>query len=464
MPIRGLNVSGKKIARLFGEETERTLGENDFKELQHFLSKSPERQDSGTVGDTILARLQIFFAAEILESGEPMNRLGAPSGPENTEMGLVMHCQSKEGEVGEFFDIESRSIQTLAEKGLSNDYVFGFDWHWRGETSARGRGPCPATQWTKNQRDLHNALSRDILEILPLPLLLVAGSCAKEQSRKTLSSRARKIELVVKPSSSIEIDLDFRPDGLRRITAYMDYPSASFFRPNSAEQRSVCHASLDFFLWLTGKSCNPTTFSQTQRGHQRGVPRSAPPKELREYVRLEKGLDRGLEKQKYEPSFWTWAHGFLKEDLGREDSVAGTIRDEIHSRIRITNLGAEQSATRAKLNRQLNVSRYGYAIRVYWHGEAVRVPKNGDFRICVFADRPALLLRLGKTFLSKTLAYGSTIVIVFSEIGLALKIGEHVVYKKSRKLLLCLKHEVELVKQLDREVIHERLKSRGKGQ
>ena len=126
MPIRGLNVSGKRIARLFGEETERTLGENDLKELQHFLSKSPERQDSGTLHDTILAKLQIFFAAEILESVEPMNRLGAPSGPENAEM-LVMHCHSKEGEVGEFWDIKSRSIQTLAEKGLSNDCVFGFD-------------------------------------------------------------------------------------------------------------------------------------------------------------------------------------------------------------------------------------------------------------------------------------------------------------------------------------------------
>ncbi|KAK3176345.1 hypothetical protein OEA41_007668 [Lepraria neglecta] len=170
-------------------------------------------------------------------------------------------------------------------------------------------------------------------------------------------------ELVVKPSSSIEIDLAFRPDGLRRITAYMDYPSASFFRPNSAEQRSVCQDASLNFLWLTGKSCNPTTFSQIQRGHQRGVSGSAPLKELREYVRLEKGLDRGLEKQEYEPSFWTWAHGFLKEDpaavLGREDSVAGTIRDKIHNRIRIINLGAEQSATRAKLNRQLDVSRYG---------------------------------------------------------------------------------------------------------
>ena len=37
-------------------------------------------------------------------------------------------------------------------------------------------------------------------------------------------------------------------------------------------------------------------------------------------------------------------------------------------------------------------------------------------------------------------------------------------YKKSKKLLLGLKHGLEWVEQLDREVIHEWLKSRGKGQ
>lgn len=105
-----------KDSTSFGEKTVRALGENDFKELQHFLSKSPERQDSGTLHDTALAKFQTFYDAEILESGEPLNRLGAPPGPENVEMGLVMHCQSKEGEVGEFWYRKQEHSDTDRER------------------------------------------------------------------------------------------------------------------------------------------------------------------------------------------------------------------------------------------------------------------------------------------------------------------------------------------------------------
>ena len=89
--------------------------------------------------------------------------------------------------------MESRSIQTLAEKDPSDEFMFGFDWHWRVETSARGRGPCPTTQRTKTQCSLHDALSCDLLETLPFPLLIIAGSCAKKQYHKTLSSRAKSV-------------------------------------------------------------------------------------------------------------------------------------------------------------------------------------------------------------------------------------------------------------------------------
>lgn len=148
------------------------------------------------------------------------------------------------------------------------------------------------------------------------------------------------------------------------------------------------------------KSCSPTTFSQIQREHDRGVPGSAPLKELWAYVNLEKNLHTKLEKREYSPSFWSWAHHYLKEDLaavlGRGDSIAWTIREKICSRLRNTNKDAEQLAKRANLNRQLNRSRFGYTIRDYWHGEAVRVTIRGDLRIHVSADRPALSLPLGK--------------------------------------------------------------------
>lgn len=297
-PDHGPDLSGQRIAYLFAIKAKQTLHTTEFENLQDFLNTPPETYDLEDLHRKVLEKLRIFYAAELLESGEPSNKLAAPSGPENAEFGLIMHCQSKEGAIGEFWDIESRSIQTLAEKGLSKDFVFGFDWHWRGETSARGRGPCPATQWTRTLQDLHNAFSCSVLEILPLRLLVIAGSCPKKQYRKNLSNRAKTIELVLTPNLLIQFDLDFMSNGLRRITAYMDHPSASFFRPNSSVQRSFCQeATLNFFLWLTGKKYSPSTFTTIQRAHQRGVPGSAPLKEVWRYVQIEKDINRRLEKQ-----------------------------------------------------------------------------------------------------------------------------------------------------------------------
>ena len=121
------------------------LGYNRLRKLQDFLGTPAETYSLEDLHRQVLEKFRIFYAAGLLECGEPSDRLAAPSGPENARLGRVMHCQSKEGEIREFWDVERRSIQTLAGQCLSKDFVFGFDWHWRCETSARGRGPCPAT-------------------------------------------------------------------------------------------------------------------------------------------------------------------------------------------------------------------------------------------------------------------------------------------------------------------------------
>ena len=111
----------------------------------------------------------------------------------------------------------------------------------------------------------------------------------------------------------------------------MDHPSASFFRPNSFVQRSICQdAPLNFVLRLTGKKNSLSTFTTIQRQHRRGVPGSAPLKELWRYVQMEKKMDRRLEKQEYEQMFLAWAREFLKKDpaevLKGGYSIEGTIR------------------------------------------------------------------------------------------------------------------------------------------
>lgn len=143
-----------------------------------------------------------------------------------------MHCQSKEGAIGECWDIDSVSIQALSQKGLSLNFVFSYDWHWRAEASARGRGERPATKWSKSLRSSHNTMSSHLLSILPLPLLAIAGDCAKKGYRKTLLKKTRRLRVGISSEAIIEFDLDFSADSLSRITAYVPHPSAIFFQPN----------------------------------------------------------------------------------------------------------------------------------------------------------------------------------------------------------------------------------------
>ncbi|KAI4257890.1 MAG: hypothetical protein L6R42_005411, partial [Xanthoria sp. 1 TBL-2021] len=103
----------------------------------------------------------------------------------------------------------------LAEKVLSKDSMFDFDGSWRGETSARRRGLCPAPQWTQKVYDLLNTLSVSLLEIAPLRLLTIAGPCPNKQYRDRQPKEAKRIELVLEPTLIIEFDLDFSSNGLR---------------------------------------------------------------------------------------------------------------------------------------------------------------------------------------------------------------------------------------------------------
>lgn len=249
-----------------------------------------------------------------------------------------MHCQSKKGEIGPFWDLESPSIQSLAQKGLGIEFMFGFDWHWRAETSACGRGGCSTDYWTEAQRNLHDTLSSDLLEILPLPLLIVAGGCARMSYCTTLLTRTRRIEIALASNFTIEFDLDFTLDGLKRITTYIPHPSTRFFQLEIFKQFSIRRdASLNFFLWLLGKDIIRGTSIERHPKHQRGVPCSAPLKDLYAYRATEWEVQRPLVENGYDIHFLTWARQYLKEDLAAilacKESIVGRIIELITQKI-----------------------------------------------------------------------------------------------------------------------------------
>lgn len=104
-------------------------------------------------------------------------------------------------------------------------------------------------------------MSSDLLSILPLPILAVAGDCPKKGYRNTLSKESRRLRVGISSEAIIEFDLDFIADSLSRITVYVPHPSATFFQPHMDPGRTRCQdAALNFFLWLVDQRSEQDTF------------------------------------------------------------------------------------------------------------------------------------------------------------------------------------------------------------
>jgi hypothetical protein len=115
-------------------------------------------------------------------SGEGRDRLASPEGPEDADLGIILHLQSEEDAIGNFWDPRSATIRLLEEKGISDEFTFRYDWHWRAEETFYGRTTYPAKRWSRDLRALHNKVSNDILEILFLPFLITGSSYTREKS------------------------------------------------------------------------------------------------------------------------------------------------------------------------------------------------------------------------------------------------------------------------------------------
>ncbi len=116
------------MAALFAHQAKTTLSDKKLSDLQRFLSNHISTQDPDYLQRRLLDRLQAFYTAELQEFRVSSDRLARLSGPVNADIGVIMHCQSKERAIGDSWDIVSVSTQTLSQKGLSQNFVFSYDW------------------------------------------------------------------------------------------------------------------------------------------------------------------------------------------------------------------------------------------------------------------------------------------------------------------------------------------------
>ena len=434
-------ITPSQIARQFAKKAASILETREVELLIDFLEK-PRQIDREIANRVVRSRLDAFYQAEVAATGEPRERLAAPSGPEDAELGIILHCQSREGHIGSFWDYESPSIQALTAKGLSSEFVYGFDWHWRAEESARrpGRSSCPARAWPLAKRSLHDALSSEILEILSLPWLIVGGACAKENYRRTLSHNSRLLSLSLSPTVNIEFELDIRETSVKRITTYVPHPSSGFFHPSfSSNYAVILDANISFFLWLHGKEDTRSFFTATQSTIMKGIPGAAPLQELYSYRQREYTLGRKLAENEYKSSFLIWAAKYLSARpsaiLDRGESLANVIikkiGDSISAKATDRRLKGVKSRGLSNAGRKGASRLRGDTFKQFRDGESVRVTQKGVFKIFLSENQASLELTGRKALYDLVKKHSNPVTIHFAEDEIILKQGGQVVFQKS---------------------------------
>jgi hypothetical protein len=132
-------------------------------------------------------------------SRKPQYELVRPDGLPSATVGLVMHClPSQNKSSNDFFDNQNPLLKLVMDKGITASNSYGCDWHWRFEPHERHRR-CPFRGYSVKLRSIHEIMTCNLLEALPLPLLVISRSCPWKSYLKTLSSQARHIKVPIRP-------------------------------------------------------------------------------------------------------------------------------------------------------------------------------------------------------------------------------------------------------------------------
>jgi hypothetical protein len=242
-------VSPERFLTIFAQAASEVLTTYEIERLVASFQHIQETQnDAAHLHQFVVQRVQRFYREEVSLSGSSRERLVVPSGPLDAELGLLMHCQTKHGPAGAFWDDKNQSISALQQKGLSPEFAFGFDLHWRAGLPGRQNKGCPAVKWPLAVRRLHDDLTSDLLKHLPFHLLLVAGSCPKEFHRRA-TGVGRLLQISIAPSLEVDMVLEVRPGGSCRITTYIPHPAHVFYnRSTSSDSCAILDSVISFYL------------------------------------------------------------------------------------------------------------------------------------------------------------------------------------------------------------------------
>ncbi|KAF2475783.1 uncharacterized protein BDR25DRAFT_379339 [Lindgomyces ingoldianus] len=441
--------SDARIKELFEEAAARQLSPQGLLLLQQFLRDPMKGKAQHDLEQVLNDWLEAFYSAETEISGKDKSRLAAPGGPPDALLGLILHVQCEDDTIDKFWDARSATISLLEEKGINGESTFGYDYHWRADDSFHRKARCPALNWSKSLTHLHNQLSLDLLKILPLPFVIAASNCTRDNIQKHMRSRDA-VPLIVELSLGVRLvfDLDFRGKSLHRIIMYLHHPIAGFFASN--QKRSALGLQLDsgvnLFLELLKIPHNHDLFTRSYRNQcQRPIrTRRAPIGEMWGYIKQEARESRLLQLSEYTPSFRSWAGKYVGQDpssilvsgssLAR--AAANIVVTRIHRRTKLDEARQKLDLqTKSKISKSHTETENFNSTQLERHPAGhVKVYKSGKAKL--LCSRIPLGFRFGKDQATEILAAGGTPEIFFTPTSIEIRIADKVVYDKPLERLL----------------------------
>lgn len=421
-----------KVAKLFAQAAANKLTDEQFEQLVRFL-KDPRAAGGGgpQLNETLTERLERSYAEEVGLSGASRERLAAPGGPADASLGIILHTQTKDGllVLGSWWDLESKTIKLLVEKGMKEEFTSGFDWHWRAEETFGGN--CHTCQWDKKLRSLHDQLSADLLEILPLPFVVTGSACTRKSLKKTLRAETASLRIDLgMPEAALDFDLDFQEDGLRRIIVHVPHPTGGFYQVDDKKTGLALQpdGGIDFFLWLARREWAPDTFSRHYTGR---TSRNALLGELWAYIRREKIERRIFRLDEYGNEFLGWARRYLRKDpavvLASGDSIATAASSLIRQKISNSHLELQRKKRKEKAAIDFKKTDLDLALGLQtFHGGTITVRKVGQ----ILVDGSPLSFAIERDKARKILDLRGVSRIRFSLDNIELSVDDTVVYKK----------------------------------
>ena len=115
---------GPRIAGIFAQEATRNLSQDELAQLCEFLNapKAGWSQTREQLNQKLTERLEDFYSTEVQVSGQARDRLASPGGPEDADLGLILHIQSEEDVIGNFgiLEVQQSDYSRRRESGTSS--------------------------------------------------------------------------------------------------------------------------------------------------------------------------------------------------------------------------------------------------------------------------------------------------------------------------------------------------------